>query len=82
MIIYSRNLEEHLQYVDRTLAALEQSGISLSLKRCYFAYPSVKLLGHEVSRLGVAILEEKVDITKARILPSTHVFNIELLRLE
>jgi hypothetical protein len=54
VIIFSRSLEEHLVHLEQVLTTLEESGVTLSVSKCYFAYPDVKLLGHHVSRLGVS----------------------------
>lgn len=52
IVIFSRSPEEHLKHVDQVLDKLQASGVSLSIKKRHFGYPSLALLGHDVSRLG------------------------------
>lgn len=42
------------------LAAIEKSGITLSPSKCHLFYSSILLLGHKVSRLGLATHKAKV----------------------
>ena len=44
IIVYSRTLEDQLLHLDTVLTTLQSSGITLSLKKCHFAYKSVELL--------------------------------------
>ena len=39
----------------------EASGITLSISKCHFAFPSIQALGHRVSRLGLGTVQEKTD---------------------
>ena len=61
IIIFSRSKEEHLHYLDRILQLLEDSGVTLSIAKCHFDYPSIKALGHHVSWLGFSTIEEKTE---------------------
>ena len=71
IIIYSPSLKTHLYHLDQVLKLLDESGVTLSLAKCHFAYPSIKALGHHVSRLGVSTLEEKVEAVRGMSFPST-----------
>ena len=44
IIIFFRFKEEHLHYLDRILQLLENSGVTLSIAKCYFGYLSIKVL--------------------------------------
>ena len=70
VIIYSRSIDEHLLHLEQVLGTLKASGISLSAKKCHFAYPSVKLLGHHVSRLGISTAEDKVEAIRLKDFPT------------
>ena len=59
IIIFSRSKKEHLYYLDRILQLLEDLGVTLSIAKCHFGYPSIKVLEHHVSWLGLSIVEEK-----------------------
>ena len=61
IIIFSRSKEEHFHYLDRILQLLEDSGVTLSIAKCHFGYPSIKALGHHVSQLGLSTVEEKTE---------------------
>lgn len=71
IIIYSSSLDQHIQHLDQVLALLEDSGVTLSLNKCHFAYPSIQALGHHVSRLGLSTTEEKVEAIRQMKFPAT-----------
>ena len=56
VIIFSRNVEDHLQHVDEVLTLLSKAGVSVKLKKCDFFCDPVSYLGHVVTpgKLGVA----------------------------
>ena len=64
VIIFSASLDEYVKYLDQVLELLENSGVTLSLSKCHFAYPSITALGHYVSRLGLSTMEEKVEAVR------------------
>jgi hypothetical protein len=70
IIIFSRSTQDHLSHLDQTLSLLANSGITLSIAKCHFAYPSVQLLGHHVSRLGLATAADKVATVRQMCFPS------------
>ena len=69
VIIFSASLDEHVKHLDQVLELLEKSGVTLSLSKCHFAYPSITALGHHVSRLGLSTMEEKVDAVRKMAFP-------------
>ena len=71
VIIFSRTLDEHLKQLHEVLQILEQAGITLSLAKCHFAYPSIQALGHEVSRLGLSTAQDKVDAIYKMLFPDS-----------
>ena len=56
VIIFSRNVEDHLHHVDEVLTLLRRAGVSLKLKKCDFFRDRVSYLGHVVTpgKLSVA----------------------------
>ena len=46
VIVFSRNNEEHLEHLDTVLTLLEDAGIKLKLKKCFFMNKEVEYLGH------------------------------------
>ena len=56
IVIFSRNVEEHMEHIASILAMLRNAGMTLKLKKCYFLQQRVDYLGHIVSpgKLAVA----------------------------
>ena len=52
--------KEHLDWLGKCLDQCDQFGISLNLEKCTFRVPSRKLLGHIVSKAGIATDPNKV----------------------
>jgi hypothetical protein len=61
IVIYSKTFEDHLEHVDKVLQAITKPGLTLSPKKCNFAYQSLLLLGQRVSRLGLSTHKSKID---------------------
>lgn len=70
IIIFSRNLDEHLHHLEHVLDILDASGVSLSISKCFFAFPSIQALGHHVSRLGLSTVQEKTEAIRAMKFPT------------
>ncbi len=51
IFFFSPTLEDHLIHLDEMMKMLDDSGETLSLSKSRFVYPSIKALGHHVSRL-------------------------------
>ena len=69
IIIFSRSPEEHVKHLKLILSLLEDSGITLSLGKCYFTQPTIYTLGHHISRLSLGTQEDKVaDIKRLQFL--------------
>ncbi|KAG8710817.1 hypothetical protein FRC09_020926 [Ceratobasidium sp. 395] len=58
---FSKTFEDHCKHLDKIFSAMKESGITLSPKKCFIAYQSLILIGHQVSRLGLSTHKEKVD---------------------
>ncbi|EDN04528.1 predicted protein [Histoplasma mississippiense (nom. inval.)] len=71
IVIFSKSLNQHLSDLQAILSCLEASGLTLSIKKCHFAYSSVSLLGHKVSRLGLSTHESKVEAIRKLSFPKT-----------
>jgi hypothetical protein len=71
IIVFSKNLETHLSELDLILKTLEQSGVTVSLAKCYFGFPSIQALGHKISRLGLSTLQEKIEAIRMLPFPTT-----------
>lgn len=60
IVVYSKNREDHLIYLDKVLGGTAKAGITLSRAKCFMGYSSILLLGQKVSRLGLSTHAEKV----------------------
>jgi hypothetical protein len=65
VIIFSKSINQHLHDLDAVLSLLDASGVTLQLSKCHFAQPLVQALGHNVSRLGLSTLEDKVAAVRS-----------------
>ncbi|KAL1914161.1 uncharacterized protein VTP21DRAFT_10270 [Calcarisporiella thermophila] len=59
LIISSKTFEEHLSHCSTILSLVISGGLTLSLKKSYLFFPKLTALGHSVSGLGIATLEDK-----------------------
>ena len=57
VIIFSKNMEDHLLHVEQTLKALHAVGVTLKLEKCELFTTTVKYLGH-VLRPGTLSIDE------------------------
>lgn len=64
IVVYSKTYEDHIIHLDKVLGAIEESGLTLSPKKCHLFYSSILLLGHQVSRLGLSTHDAKVAAIK------------------
>lgn len=60
ILIYSNNLEEHLQHVQQVLARLREVGLFAKAEKCEFHTTKVEFLGFVISPEGVSMDTGKV----------------------
>ena len=65
LLVFSSTLEEHLEKLDKVLTRLEQYGLKLNPDKCRFVQPSVKCLGHVISKEGVSTDPDKISAVKS-----------------
>ncbi|XP_025702884.1 uncharacterized mitochondrial protein AtMg00860-like [Arachis hypogaea] len=61
ILIYSKTEEEHAEHLRTVLQILKERKLYDNLSKCEFWKCEVKLLGHVVSKLGIAVDPAKVD---------------------
>lgn len=61
ILIYSRNMKEHLEHLQLVLQALQSNQLFAKLSKCSFAQPQVEYLGHVIRGDGVAIDPTKIE---------------------
>jgi hypothetical protein len=71
IIIFSKTYEQHLEHVEKVLDTLSTAGLTLSEKKCHFAYKNIELLGRKVSRFGLSTQKQKVEAIMKLEFPRT-----------
>lgn len=62
VVVFSDSLESHVAALDKIMTNAIKIGLKFSSKKCFFAYPSLKVLGRLISQDGLSVL---LDRTKA-----------------
>jgi len=71
ILIYSKNLTEHLQQLRQVLVTLRLNSLFAKRSKCYFAVDSVEYLGHIISGKGVSTDPNKIAVIVNWPLPPT-----------
>jgi hypothetical protein len=79
ILIYSRNMEEHITHLRQVLEAFRKHELLLHGGKCEFARDTVVFLGHTVSANAVAVEAEKVRAIRQWAMPKTKVQLQQLL---
>ena len=61
IIVYSKSFDEHAEHLERVLAAIARSGLTLLPPKCHLAYQSIQILGHMVSKKGIQLDPKKTE---------------------
>ena len=61
IIVFSRNMEDHIKHVDDVLSRLDKNGFCISREKISVARTEVKWLGYRISTEGVRPDEDKVQ---------------------
>ena len=60
ILIYSKNLTEHLDHLRNILSVLRSDKLYANLKKCAFCMKKIVFLGYVVTTQGIEMDEEKV----------------------
>jgi hypothetical protein len=60
LVVFSRNMEEHMDHVRQTLAVLSRHGVKLKLSKCQFGMNRIRYLGHVLDGDGVHVDPEYI----------------------
>lgn len=71
IIIYSRTFDEHLQHVDWVLGQMIKSGITLHPAKSHLFVNDIELLGHHVSKAGIAKGRKALEALEKQQKPMT-----------
>ena len=69
ILVGSRSLEEHEQHLREVFTRLRENCLTINLKKCILAKPTLTFLGHTVDSETIRPLPEKVDAIKQFPLP-------------
>ena len=64
ILVYSKNLDEHINHLHYVLAILRKEKLYANLKKCSFCMDKVVFLGYVVSAKGIEVDAEKVKAIK------------------
>ncbi|KAL2454666.1 Uncharacterized protein Adt_47834 [Abeliophyllum distichum] len=64
ILVYSKNLDEHIDHLRCVLTALRDEKLYANLKKCTFCMEQVIFLGYVVSANGIEVDEEKIKAIK------------------
>ena len=56
ILVFSSNLEEHVDHLRQVLLLCRQHGLTIGLPKCEFAVPEIEFLGHKLSAHGCSPL--------------------------
>jgi len=75
ILIYSRNVQDHMKHVTEILQALEEAGLLLKPEKCEFHTTEVEFLGFTVKPGGIHVSKEKIKAVESWTTPQnvTHV---------
>jgi hypothetical protein len=60
ILVFSKNMEEHVQHNKKVLQKLREAKVTLKLKKCEFHVKETEFLGYVISENGFGMQEEKV----------------------
>ena len=64
VIVFSNNHDDHLYHLAQVLSLLEEAGVKLKLKKCFFFQDEVDYLGHIISP-GILLVSRDAKAVKA-----------------
>lgn len=71
ILIFSDDLESHAEHLRTLLTSAIAVGLKFNPSKCHFAYPSLRVLGHQVSTDGLSILEDRAAAIRELAVPTT-----------
>ena len=71
ILIYSRNLKDHLQHLKNIFELLRKHSLLAKRSKCYFAQTTVEYLGHYISAKEVSMDPKKIEVVQQWPRPHT-----------
>ena len=60
IIVFSRSIREHIEYLATVFKALENAGLCLKRSKCHFGQPKIEYLGHVIDKEGIRVNKNNV----------------------
>ena len=60
-IVFSKDVLEHFQKLEKVLSCLAESGLKLKLSKCHFLQKETKFLGHVIDANGIHTSQDKIQ---------------------
>lgn len=70
VLIFSRNLEEHVEHIQRVVQRIADCGLKLKPSKCHFARRKVEFLGHMVTAEGLKPNAAQVEAVTSYPVPA------------
>ena len=64
ILIFNTSFEKHVQSLQEVFDRLRKAGLKLHPKKCNFAIPEIKFLGHRINKFGISADPKKIEIIK------------------
>ena len=71
ILVFSKNMEEHLKHVEILFQRLRQANLKLTARKCNFLKKHVQYLGHLISGEGIEPVPEKLQDLREMVPPTT-----------
>jgi hypothetical protein len=71
ILIYSKSLDEHIEYLRAVFGALHETRLFANLEKCTFCTDRVTFLGYVVTPQGIEVDEAKIEALKSWSIPGT-----------
>ena len=68
---YSNTWNDHLKHLDLVLSAFETAGMTLKLKKCKFAWSTLKYIGHVIGSGNIEADQSKIEAIVNMPIPDT-----------
>jgi len=70
VLVFDKDFSNHLDHVRDVLQRLREAGLTANVKKCSFACPTIKVLGHIVDNGVIRPDEDKIKVIKSWKLPT------------
>ncbi|GET62049.1 putative retrotransposon protein [Rhizophagus irregularis DAOM 181602=DAOM 197198] len=71
IMIYSENLKDHMEHVEKVLKKLQENNLIIKLKKCRFLERNIEFLGHIVGNDGLRPDDKKIEKIKEMKAPTS-----------